>query len=515
MFTRALIVMLAALFSSSGYAVDFETLLMPGKVSNAHAKYESTCNNCHDRSDRGRQSELCLACHKDVATDVRGKTGFHGKLSNIERTQCRACHSEHLGRDADILRMNVTAFRHDNTDYPLKGQHALVECSACHQSGKKYREAPSECVACHRKNDPHENKLGDDCGSCHEATRWNLHKFDHNKTKFVLRDKHTEVPCLACHFGNRYKNTPTQCISCHAPDDAHARGRGIECNKCHTPTGWQTTKFDHFKETKFALEGVHADTDCLLCHKTGRMQDKIAKTCNGCHAAEDYHASRLGASCDTCHDARAWRPNKFDHNRDTKFALAGKHVKVDCHACHTGVVGKPKLAETCNGCHRASDVHAGKLGTKCEQCHSPEGWRVDIAFDHDLSTFPLVGLHVNVPCAQCHVSRSYKGVAKDCNGCHERDDVHKGGLGVQCADCHTPNGWGIWEFDHAKKTHFALTGAHKNVTCAGCHKLPAHDVKLSTECASCHGTDDVHVGQFGRQCQRCHSTASFKGARLR
>jgi hypothetical protein len=24
----------------------------------------------------------------------------------------------------------------------------------------------------------------------------------------------------------------------------------------------------------------------------------------------------------------------------------------------------------------------------------------------------------------------------------------------------------------------------------------------------------VHLGQYGRQCQRCHTTISFKGARL-
>ena len=24
----------------------------------------------------------------------------------------------------------------------------------------------------------------------------------------------------------------------------------------------------------------------------------------------------------------------------------------------------------------------------------------------------------------------------ECNACHKKDDVHKGGLGVKCADCH-------------------------------------------------------------------------------
>src|SRR6185503_10782604 len=77
-------------------AVNPETLLMPGKLSAAHAKYEESCTNCHDRSDRARQPELCLACHKDTAADVRARRGFHGRLEGAATLQCRACHSEHL-----------------------------------------------------------------------------------------------------------------------------------------------------------------------------------------------------------------------------------------------------------------------------------------------------------------------------------------------------------------------------------------------------------------------------------
>jgi len=505
----------ATFFAARSDAAGIETLLMPGKVSSAHTKYEEQCASCHDRSNRDRQSVLCLDCHKDVAVDVRGKKGFHGRLPAIERAQCKACHSEHLGRDANILRLNALTFRHDATDFPLLGQHASAACDSCHVAGKKHRDATQRCVDCHRNDEVHDGKLGTDCGSCHEATAWNRTTFDHGKTEFALLDKHQTVPCLACHFGNRYQDTPKQCASCHAPDDTHRGSRGPECGKCHSIAGWKTTKFDHRKETGFALDGVHAALDCVSCHKSGRMQDKIPKDCHGCHATEDSHATRLGAECGKCHDARAWQPSKFDHDRDTKFALAGKHNKADCHACHSAVVGKQKLGVACNSCHRAQDVHGGKLGANCEQCHQPEGWRVDIAFDHDLSSFPLVGLHVAVPCAQCHNNRAYQGAPRDCNGCHARDDIHKGGLGAQCKDCHTPNGWGIWEFDHAKNTDFVLSGAHGKVACAGCHRQAAHAVKLATECASCHVQDDVHVGQFGGQCQRCHSTVSFKGAKAR
>jgi hypothetical protein len=304
-------------------------------------------------------------------------------------------------------------------------------------------------------------------------------------------------------------------VSCHAPDDVHRGERGPKCADCHATTGWKTAKFDHAKETGFALEGVHARITCADCHRSGRLKDPIPKDCQGCHRGEDAHAGRFGAKCSTCHGNEKWTPAEFDHTRDTKWPLEGKHEKVACHACHTAVVATQHLETTCDSCHRASDVHSGKLGTDCAQCHTPAGWRSGTNFEHDLTDFPLVGLHVAVPCEQCHITRAYKDTGKGCNDCHARDDVHKGGLGRDCGRCHSANGWGIWEFDHGKETHFALTGAHAKVTCAGCHKQPADEVKLDSTCAYCHSQDDVHLGQYGRQCQRCHSTLTFKGARPR
>jgi hypothetical protein len=39
-------------------------------------------------------------------------------------------------------------------------------------------------------------------------------------------------------------------------------------------------------------------------------------------------------------------------------------------------------------------------------------------------------------------------------------------------------------------------------------------VKLKQDCLSCHEKDDVHLGQYGRQCDRCHTTTTWKGARV-
>jgi len=489
-----------------------ETLLMPGKVSAAHAKLESECTQCHDRADRAKQAELCMACHKEVGADVRAHTGFHGRLPGIDTAQCKACHSEHLGRGADIVKLNKPAFDHSRTDFVLAGAHASAACAECHQTGKKFREAPGACFDCHRNDDPHAGKFGKDCGACHAVASWSNAKFDHGKTKFALHDKHQQVPCQGCHFGKRYTGTPMLCVSCHAPDDVHAGSRGADCASCHNAAGWKTNKFDHSK-TKFPLTGAHTSIDCKVCHKTANIKDPLPTDCAGCHRSEDAHANRLGDGCEKCHSASAWKPTNFDHTRDGKYELLGSHVRLGCHVCHTAPVTEQKLGTNCNDCHRTRDVHSGRLGTDCARCHGTETWRKDVAFDHDLTNFTLVGLHVAVPCHQCHTTPSYKGAPKGCNDCHQRDDRHKGSLGKECETCHSPNGWGIWEFDHAK-TGFPLLGAHVRATCEGCHKQPPDVVKLAGDCASCHTQDDVHLGQFGRQCQRCHNASTFKGARL-
>ena len=497
-------------------AVNPETLLMPGKLSTAHVKYEETCALCHDRSDRSKQRRLCLDCHKEIAGDLREHSHFHGRFPGIDvpESECRACHAEHLGRTADIVKLSHEQFDHEHTDYPLRGAHVDVVCESCHAGGKPFRDTKKECIACHRKEEPHEGKLGRDCGSCHDESAWRHISYDHDKTAFPLRDKHTEAPCAACHFGNRYKGTPKECVSCHEPDDVHHGERGTKCAECHVTKGWKTSKFDHFKETGFPLEGVHDRIACNDCHRTGNLKDKLPRDCFGCHQAQDSHAGRLGKDCGICHGSEKWKPSSFDHTRDTTWPLTGRHEKVGCHTCHTANVMTQKLPTECVSCHRPNDVHAGSLGKECDQCHTTQGWRSSVSFDHDLTKFPLVGLHVTVPCEQCHLTRQYREVGHECIDCHKKDDVHKGNLGKDCHRCHSENGWKLWEFDHGKETGFALSGAHGKLACEACHRRPPDEVKLKQDCLSCHEKDDVHFGQYGRQCDRCHTTTTWKGAKV-
>ena len=67
---RLFIALLCLSAASVAGATAIEKILMPGEVSKAHAKYESDCVKCHDRAHKERQTQLCLDCHKDIASEI-------------------------------------------------------------------------------------------------------------------------------------------------------------------------------------------------------------------------------------------------------------------------------------------------------------------------------------------------------------------------------------------------------------------------------------------------------------
>jgi hypothetical protein len=507
-----LFVLLAATAATATRAANIEKLIMPGPVSKAHAKLESECSNCHDRANRDRQTAQCLGCHKEVAVDIETQTRYHGRMRQAASGQCRGCHTEHLGREADINKLNQAGFNHNLTNFPLTDAHVAVTCKGCHRPESPYRKTPSACVDCHRKDDVHRGELGTTCTSCHDTKTWQQPHFDHDKTAFPLTNKHATVPCAACHADQHYKGTPKQCVSCHLPDDVHKGSQGTQCANCHSTADWRAQRFDHAREAGFPLEGRHAHIGCGDCHRSGNSKAPIPKDCLGCHKSDDQHASRLGASCSDCHNSDVWRITHFDHSQRFGFALEGAHAGLDCHVCHSGVVKDQKLGTTCIDCHRADDPHGGSLGKQCEQCHIATKWS-EVSFDHDQSKYPLVGLHGVVTCGQCHTTQKFNDSPTECRGCHAKDDAHNGGLGTECAECHNPNGWKMWDFDHATHTRFPLLGAHAKIGCADCHIRPQNVVKPSMICGTCHSGNDVHAGRFGKECQQCHNNNTFNRPR--
>lgn len=490
-----------------------KSMVTPGALITLHAKLDKDCAKCHHAFKEMNQNNLCLDCHKEVAQDLKDSQRFHGINSIVKEKQCKSCHTDHKGREFDIIHLDKETFNHSLTDFPLVDAHAGGTCEACHLPGKKYRAAPKDCLSCHVNNDKHKGQLGTNCVICHKQTFWKDAYLDHKKTKFPLEGKHQQVTCNGCHVNKEYKNTPIDCICCHLINDIHATPSGQNCQQCHGVQGWRKVSYDHNQKTKFILKGRHAELKCNACHPGNLLfnKNKQEAACVDCHSADDVHKGKNGANCESCHSAVNWKQVTFDHSKDSKFKILGRHIGLQCAACHTDKSGKMKIGIACNLCHKKNDVHKSQQGEKCELCHSENGWKEKIQFDHDLTDFPLIGLHAVISCGECHLSSAFKDADTKCISCHQLNDYHKATLGPNCEKCHNPNGWKLWEFDHNIQTKYKLEGAHEGLQCQVCHQIPmSKNVQLSSNCFSCHDNEDIHNGRYGLQCERCHSVESFK-----
>ena len=505
---------MALLSTQTSHAVSIETLVMPGEVIEGHADLEPECSSCHVAFERTNQRLLCLDCHEDVATDIDTTGGFHGLFDDARDADCADCHTDHAGRDADIVQLDADTFDHELTDFPLQGKHAEARCEDCHEPEVKHRDAPGICVDCHQEDDVHEESLGTDCADCHNATGWEDAEFDHDVTDYPLIGHHLEADCLDCHEDPTYLGAPTDCFSCHKEDDAHDGRSGNECGNCHSPTDWDDTSFDHNRDTEFQLEGSHGDLTCDDCHGEDPFADDMDRTCIACHLDDDDHEEHNGNECDSCHAAVTWEDVTFDHDRDTDYLLNGAHEAIDCIECHVEPIFETALESECTECHLEDDAHEGEQGTDCQDCHNEDSWQDDVFFDHDLTRFPLLGAHSDEECDSCHESHVFRDAPTACVDCHLEEDPHEGRYDENCAACHNPVDWIEWQFDHNTQTDFPLDGAHVTAQCNDCHRQSLAALsKLGGRCGDCHRADDIHDGEFGFDCARCHSAESFKDVR--
>jgi hypothetical protein len=256
---------------------------------------------------------------------------------------------------------------------------------------------------------------------------------------------------------------------------------------------------------------------------------------NQAHAAGDTH-------CVACHTADGWKKVTFPHER-TGFPLVGKHKDVTCAACHPGSDFNRPIERACSGCHR--DVHAKRLGERCERCHEVTAWK-DVRFGidaHRRTGFPLSGRHAAIPCTECHGNqrdRSFSRPIVDCAACHLKDydqtalnpqalNHITAGFSTDCRGCH-----GVWRFYPGKfAAHdacFAInSGPHAGIACRLCHtvSIPIYvagqpltcTATPAPDCISCHaGVTPAHANVPGyvfsnAACYQCHRFASATGVR--
>ena len=491
------------------------------KLPLAGGKHEDVkCKECHlDRGYKNAPLE-CNACHKKLDQEKAHK-GRYG-------TKCESCHTDKGWKE---LRFNHLF----DTHYVLRGKHQTAKCDSCHlpEKGPIYQaKLPVKCVACHKKDDKekgHKGGLGEKCESCHNEKGWKTLSFDHdNDTKYPLRGKHKTAKCDVCHKGEIHGKDfklklklEKECVACHKKDDqekGHKGRYGNRCEACHSEKDWKTLTFDHDRDTRYRLLGKHLKPECDDCHLPAKgpiYQKKLEAQCVACHKKDDQekgHKERYGNKCEACHSEKEWKTITFDHDRDTKYRLRDKHLKPKCDDCHLpakGPVYQKKLETQCIACHKKDDKHNGQLGNKCESCHNEKLWK-DAPYDHAKARFQLTGSHIKTECKKCHLTPAFRDASSACNGCHEKEDVHKKSLGLKCENCHNTRSWKSWDFNH-DRTKFKLDGGHKKTKCADCHRGPMETkFKNPQTCGSCHVKDDVHNSGFGPQCERCHTADDWR-----
>jgi hypothetical protein len=387
-----------------------------------------------------------------------------------------------------------------------------------------------------------------------------------------LHDSHSHLEgmsnCTQCHESGKQLSSQ-KCLTCHtllasqiaSGKGAHANQEFRQCENCHIEhqgknfdlIHWEGGKevFDH-RLSGYSLEGAHTRLKCEECHREEYIRDKVSLTtkdknlkrtflglsqdCLTCH--KDHHRQQLAEACLSCHSFDAWIPaTRFNH-KNTAFPLSGRHRLLSCDQCHSKqkdqqedfYIQYKKLPHgRCSDCHR--DIHAGRLGDRCADCHTTAGWRGNLAnvFNHDHTKYPLRGKHKRVACTACHPTGRSLKIARFtfCRDCHS--DYHQGQFSARerkgaCEECHTVTAFSPSSFtlEAHQETDYPLTGAHFAIPCTACHQKTATGIKfrlLSYDCITCHSDPhEGHVDKFLDKisgytkksgCQYCHSTESW------
>lgn len=350
-------------------------LVSPGALSQAHEKSDGSANclNCHAWFTK-TSDQKCLECHSIVGERQAHSLGVHGEFKEA----CSGCHTEHRGLDASSLDFDQKSFNHDRALFALHGKHREKECLDCHQildakSGEKKFHyigvAHETCAACH--TDPHAKEFSksQDCAACHTEVAWSI-----PKNKLTTVSESGDV---------------TSALSVFLDDFA---------------------TFSHSRDTEFALEGPHVKLACQSCHTPEHRKLEIeqelrpgtgvSQKCVDCHT--DPHEHALSGNCATCHTPKAWQKTKFDHTRDTKFALTQVHARTECSACHT-------------------DLRFRAQGTNCTDCHADAAKFLAGQFD-DIALSPDPHSSPKISCNDCHVPTRTATRLRDyeqaCAQCH-------------------------------------------------------------------------------------------------
>jgi hypothetical protein len=331
------------------------------------------CEQCHINKQWEGIPNTCYGCH----WEREQKDPWQLQIGE----NCGQCHTPSGWTPANWSHGEPPA------SLPLEGRHAEQSCLVCH-ANYQARGASPECVSCHqadydRTSNPDHTQIGysTNCQTCHRYSdmSWSDAVFEHNQAAFPLYGKHAVVACEQCHLGGQYVGTPKDCYTCHwvrSQDDPWSLQVGQDCGKCHSPDGWLPANWAHGDApANWALEGVHAQRTCLVCHP-GYQAAGTSKACYSCHRSDyeqsqdpDHQVVGFPTDCALCHKASDpdWHQGTYDHQW---YPLDGRHKAFKCKECHP-VPNNFDLGNTrCLGCH--DRYHKDD---PCGKCHYVDNWK--------------------------------------------------------------------------------------------------------------------------------------------
>lgn len=195
---------LALIAGFSIWLYTYDEAAKPGPLSSAH-EFIADCETCHNPW-QGVTDEICLQCHffPEVAA-FKPELRFHEAHEN-----CLGCHTEHLGRAAEISRVDHTLF------------HPDLSCAGCHF-------------------DVHQGRFGEDCRACHNISSWEI--------KGVSHPPADEGNCNLCHRPPASHREPefwSRILEGHQMvTDLDDPPSVEECRRCHTTHRWGHLIMDH------------------------------------------------------------------------------------------------------------------------------------------------------------------------------------------------------------------------------------------------------------------------------
>ena len=408
------------------------------------------------------EHDTCESCHEDPH---KGNLG----------PNCAGCHSEAGWKIINASKGQDTTF-HDKTKFPLRGAHVAVACKSCHgpfpgQPARFKGLASGRCSDCHE--DAHLGQLRAKtaaevvaCEGCHTVNAFTPARYEreqHQATRFPLDGAHGAVACRGCH-------PIDEGLTARVPLAVRQR------LKAHLRVGRFSLAVLHPKKSPQACNGCHEDVhrgqfagDGGAVRAPGKSVGKSPGSGSG-NAAID--------NCVQCHRTTSFADLTFDHDKDSRFPLTGKHAEARCGSCHrptraaartpAGATASSSTAGAvapsfvryrpldlaCASCH--ADYHQGQFLASadvtrdaddptapaqaqpprgCDFCHKTTRFQ-DSLFSHNeprFSSYPLEGKHLQVACARCHptvrpapevITVRYRPMPRGCEDCHA--DFHHG-----------------------------------------------------------------------------------------